>query len=923
MATTPRSQNRIRQLAGRRQYDDLKDTEAGPLLTRQLDQVTEKINLMVIVHELPVPTNLTADGFSGGVQLAWDDLSDDLKASLAGARIWRAQSGIDPHTEFKENSNKGVIADLVKTTFYADLTADAEIEFIYWVQNVNLDGLVSDPAGGKLATKSSFNVCASVIPDADTIIIDLDQTPNSYYRILFEVGRATRGLAFKGGKCEQKIIVEMIQSSAGNNSVTYDTKIKFGSDIPSAPVTVIANRRDFLGLIYNATDDKYRVVAWVRNYDGGAAAGVDAWSLQGFLPTDFVFSTTSIVCEAPILGGGDLTTDRTISMVAASSITDGYLTSADWIAFSAGGTGSITLPISESDVTGLTSDLAARALTATQIVCVAPVLGGGNLSTNRTISMTHAASGQDGYLTGADWITFNSKSTLSLPIGEGDVTGLTSDLAGKALKTTQVICIGPLWGGGDLSTNRTISMTLAASGQDGYLSGADWIKFNSKSTVSLPIGKGDVTGLTSDLAAKALSSVQLVCIAPITGGGDLTTNRTVSMTVATSGADGYLAQGDWSTFNAKAPTNNATFTGTTTFPGTTSIASNGKIGIGTAPSADRLHVGGDIRLEGLVTEYFLFGPNGVTEGAVGYAHGTGMMYFATNQTTSMTIDSGGVGISNALKVGGTLSVTGFAGFGLSTPQFPIHVRVAPGQNFVLDNGVGGLRFVTADDGPTKNIPIRFQASEYNFWNNYGVSQIFTILDNGNIGIGAGTPDAPLTVNGYITQINPNGGIRTFGVGSQTAANFECVDFFHNGVIAGIRVAAYGSGVYRDFVISCGGVGAFPATPGITLQFNGGYVLTNILGYDAARTLRIGTVGSGDTIYYSVGRSLGTGFLEFSGTQLGYRGFAFLNGPTGINMSPGAVSPFYVSGLPTTDAGLAPGGVWVDTTGGLNILKIKS
>ena len=148
-----------------------------------------------------------------------------------------------------------------------------------------------------------------------------------------------------------------------------------------------------------------------------------------------------------------------------------------------------------------------------------------------------------------------------------------------------------------------------------------------------------------------------------------------------------------------------------------------------------MHVGGDIRLEGTVAEYFLFGPNGVTEGAVGYAHGTGTMYFETNQTTSMVIDG-----------------------------------------------------------------------------------------SGRVGIGVVAPDAALVASGYITQIHPNGGIRTFGLGSQSAPNYECVDFFHNGVVAGIRTGAYGSGVYRDFIITCGGAAAFPATPGITLQFNGGYVL---------------------------------------------------------------------------------------------------
>lgn len=44
---------------------------------------------------------------------------------------------------------------------------------------------------------------------------------------------------------------------------------------------------------------------------------------------------------------------------------------------------------------------------------------------------------------------------------------------------------------------------------------------------------------------------QINTTAPLTGGGDLTANRTLSMPVATSLANGYLSSSDWTTFNSK------------------------------------------------------------------------------------------------------------------------------------------------------------------------------------------------------------------------------------------------------------------------------------------------------------------------------------------------------------------------------------
>jgi hypothetical protein len=75
------------------------------------------------------------------------------------------------------------------------------------------------------------------------------------------------------------------------------------------------------------------------------------------------------------------------------------------------------------------------------------------------------------------------------------------------LKTTTISTTSPLAGGGDLSANRTFTISQANATTDGYLSSTDWNTFNSK-------GNGTVTsvGLTMPTAFTVTNS-------PITGSG--------------------------------------------------------------------------------------------------------------------------------------------------------------------------------------------------------------------------------------------------------------------------------------------------------------------------------------------------------------------------------------------------------------------
>jgi hypothetical protein len=124
-----------------------------------------------------------------------------------------------------------------------------------------------------------------------------------------------------------------------------------------------------------------------------------------------------------------------------------------------------------------------------------------------------------------DGIFYNSTSTKWENKTIATALGFTPVTNARTISTT-----APLSGGGDLTANRTLSITQATTSVDGYLSATDWTTFNNKVATSRTIST----------------------TAPLTGGGSLAANRTLAITQSTTTTDGYLSSTDWNTFNNKA-----------------------------------------------------------------------------------------------------------------------------------------------------------------------------------------------------------------------------------------------------------------------------------------------------------------------------------------------------------------------------------
>src|ERR1019366_3451083 len=174
---------------------------------------------------------------------------------------------------------------------------------------------------------------------------------------------------------------------------------------------------------------------------------------------------------------------------------------------------------------------------------IAPLQGGGNLTADRTLSITQASGSTDGYLSHTDWTTFNNKQAAG-----NYITALTGDATasgpGSAALTLATVngnvgtfmfasltinakglitsassgAIGSLSAVGTdgisvtngtgvvIGTGTSLAQHVADATHNGYLSSTDWNRFNSD-TAGITALTGDVTATGPGSAAATLATV--------------------------------------------------------------------------------------------------------------------------------------------------------------------------------------------------------------------------------------------------------------------------------------------------------------------------------------------------------------------------------------------------------------------------------
>ena len=202
--------------------------------------------------------------------------------------------------------------------------------------------------------------------------------------------------------------------------------------------------------------------------------------------------TTTITANAPLSGGGDLSSSRSLSIAAANTTTVGV----SRLATTAEATAQ-----SLATVAVTPAGLADRVLTSRTVSTTAPLAGGGALSGNLTLTLN-----DDGVTNAklADMVTLTLKGNntgvtanpLDLTVAQvktmlalDQVTNTTD--ANKPVSTAQATAIGlkadktitftptaPLTGGGDLSANRTLAVSTFTSGAAGVVPASGGVATN-------------------------------------------------------------------------------------------------------------------------------------------------------------------------------------------------------------------------------------------------------------------------------------------------------------------------------------------------------------------------------------------------------------------------------------------------------------
>ena len=127
------------------------------------------------------------------------------------------------------------------------------------------------------------------------------------------------------------------------------------------------------------------------------------------------------------------------------------------------------------------------------------------------------------FYNGSSWTSGSSGGTVT------SVAALTLGTTGTDLSSTVAT--------GTTTPVITLNVPDASATNRGALTATDWATFNNKQ---------NALGFTAVPTTRTISTT-----APLSGGGDLSADRTLSMAAATTSVNGYLTSTDWTTFNNK------------------------------------------------------------------------------------------------------------------------------------------------------------------------------------------------------------------------------------------------------------------------------------------------------------------------------------------------------------------------------------
>ena len=104
----------------------------------------------------------------------------------------------------------------------------------------------------------------TALTDAATIAVDAQLGP--IYDITLTSSR-TLGNPSNPQRCGQMAIFRIRQGGSGSYTLTFDTKYRFSTALPSSTLSTAVGKLDYLGFMYNLTDDKWDYVSEIKGFN--------------------------------------------------------------------------------------------------------------------------------------------------------------------------------------------------------------------------------------------------------------------------------------------------------------------------------------------------------------------------------------------------------------------------------------------------------------------------------------------------------------------------------------------------------------------------------------------------------------------------------------------------------------------------------
>ena len=179
--------------------------------------------------------------------------------------------------------------------------------------------------------------------------------------------------------------------------------------------------------------------------------------------------------------------------------------------------------------------------TSRQVATSGALSGGGSLAANRTLTVRTATTSQTGVVLLATSISSTSTSNAAT---SSAVNAVRLIAEGRVLPTRNINTSAPITGGGSLAADRTIGISNATTSARGAVQLSTSTTSTSTATAAT---SSAVRTVQNNANSRVPTSRTISVSAPITGGGDLSVNRSIGISTASTTAPGAVQLTDSTT----------------------------------------------------------------------------------------------------------------------------------------------------------------------------------------------------------------------------------------------------------------------------------------------------------------------------------------------------------------------------------------